>query len=482
MVALPFCGQSYKDLTLPANAQQCVNLYPFRSPVEGNPNRLVLYPTPGYSLWIDMAAQGIVGAGAIRGFFELNGVLYTISGTRLVKTVFDGTNYTHTAVGTLLTSSGRCSIACNTVQLAISDGAYGYVYNIGSGAFTTISGGSWPSSGGVTNFTTQDSYTLAGVNGSRRAIQADLLNAGSYPALAYVDETSFPDNLVGVVSDQLQVYIFGPYQTEVRFNAATTPFAFAKVQGVLIQAGCASIETVKKVGSTLMWLAKDQAGNAYVAALEGYSPKVMSTPPINQAIDSYSRVSDAFAYTYREGDDQFYSITFPTPSVTWVLHVNTGFWHERSVNGGRDLPEHYVTFQGRHVVGDSTGKLYYMSHDYSTDQSGNGLTRIRTCQHIDADGRTMFIREVEIDIETGVGLLSGQGSAPLATLEISKDGGRTWINLGTQSMGAMGQYQTRLIWRRLGRARKQAAFRLTITDPVRTYIRGARAQIDAGDK
>src|SRR5262249_2005087 len=148
------------------------------------------------------------------------------------------------------------------------------------------------------------------------------------------------------------------------------------------QAGCVSKDTIVKVGNTIMWLAKDAAGKAYVAALSSYSTKVLSTPPLNEAMERYGTISDAFGYTYREADQQFYSLTFPSAGVTWVLDVATGMWHQRSVMGGRDLPDHYANWNDLHVVGDSSGKLWLMSQDYQTDNEGNGLTRIRTCQHI----------------------------------------------------------------------------------------------------
>jgi hypothetical protein len=41
-----------------------------------------------------------------------------------------------------------------------------------------------------------------------------------------------------------------------------------------------------------------------------------------------------------------------------------------------------------------------------------------------------------------VGLSSGQGSAPVALLSWSDDGGHTWSNEHEASMGAVGEYKT----------------------------------------
>lgn len=490
MTAIPFCGQAYTDRTLNANAQEAVNLYPMISPASGiQGQRIVMYPTPGYNEIYDVVGDsGITGAGAIRSMFVINDDLYAVSGSRFIRITSSGGAYTAISLGTLSTSTGRCTIVSNTVEIAISDGTNGYIYDLSAKTFTTISGGSWPSSGGVTNFAFIDGYTLASLNNSSRVIQSDLLAAGTYGAQAFVDVSSYPDNNVAVFSDQLQLYIFGPRLTEVRFNAARVPFAFEKVQGALIQAGCAALHSIVKVGGSIIWLASDVAGKAYVAALEGYSTRPLSTAPINEAMERYSRVDDAFAFSYREGDTQFYCLTFPTADVTWVMDIGTGLWHQRSVNNGRDLPDHCELWQDIHVVGDSSGKLYRMSQEFTKDGDGNGLRRVRSTQHFDAEGRVIILDEIAIDMETGTaGGNAGDvypGSPALeeatATLFVSKDGGHTWVDVGSRSFGAQGQLKKRLIWRRLGYSRNGWTFRLQITDTVRTYIIGASARFRTG--
>jgi hypothetical protein len=254
-----------------------------------------------------------------------------------------------------------------------------------------------------------------------------------------------------------------------------------------------------------MWLADDSAGSVYVAQLSGFTPKPVSTAPINEIFARYTITSDAFAYTYREGDNQFYVITFPSVNnglgATWAYDTKLQMWHERQVNSpayptvsnpvsSRDYPDFYTSYNGLHVVGNSNRALAYMSQSYATEVDGvTALRRIRTCQHFDATDYTLFIKEVQIDIQAGVGLNSSQlGSLPqsaiepLATLEISRDQGNTWITVGANSMGIMGDYLKRLIFRNLGRTRDSLTLRLTMSDAVPTYIMGATANIIKGNK
>lgn len=508
MTAIPFCGQSYSDKTLNANAQEAINWYPMRtqSPQASNvkttqaiPEKIVMYPTPGYKFAQSCASYATSTQTPIRGFYVINNILYTICGNTLLSFTPTGSGNDllsgiFTPLGTLNTVTGLCSIVCNTVQLAISDGQYGYTYNLSTNTFATIgSSGAFPAAGGVTNFTFFDGYVVAAKNTSKTVIQSNLLDATTWQTQSFDTITSFPDNIIAVFSDELQLYVFGPKITEVQSDAGTIPYAFQKVAGVLIQAGVAALQSIAKVGNTVVWLASDSQGRAYVAALQGYGTKVLSTPPINEAFERYPIVSDAYAYAYREGDSLFYMITFPTAGVTWGYDVKMDMWHKRSINNGTDLPVAYTFWQGNHVVGDLNGTLYLMSQNYSTYSNSTGtldtpLTRIRTTSHLNNDGQTMFLNELWVDMQQGFGfvadpLLNPQPTGePLATLEVSKDYAYTWHTVGVRSMGSVGKYLQRVLWRNLGRFRQNITFRLTVTDPVGAYIIGARAKITPGSK
>ena len=74
--------------------------------------------------------------------------------------------------------------------------------------------------------------------------------------------------------------------------------------------------------------------------------------------------------------------------------------------------------------------------------------------------------EMWIDMEVGDGLSSGQGSAPIGMLTISKDGGRTYGNEIQISLGAMGQYTARMQATRLGISRDWV-FKVRVSDPIK---------------
>jgi hypothetical protein len=67
------------------------------------------------------------------------------------------------------------------------------------------------------------------------------------------------------------------------------------------------------------------------------------------------------------------------------------------------------------------------------------------------------------------------GYTPQAMLRWSDDGGHTWSNEHWKSMGRIGRFGHRTIWRRLGATMKirDRVYEVSGTDPVRIYIMGA---------
>jgi len=65
-------------------------------------------------------------------------------------------------------------------------------------------------------------------------------------------------------------------------------------------------------------------------------------------------------------------------------------------------------------------------------------------------------------------------------LRWSNDGGSTWSNEHWTSIGAIGAYQNRARWRRLGWSRDRV-FEVVVTDPVKAVIISANLKASSGD-
>jgi hypothetical protein len=65
-------------------------------------------------------------------------------------------------------------------------------------------------------------------------------------------------------------------------------------------------------------------------------------------------------------------------------------------------------------------------------------------------------------------------------LRWSDDGGSTWSNEHWTTIGALGKYKNRAIWRRLGTARDRV-FEVVVTDPVKAVIVSANLKASGGE-
>jgi hypothetical protein len=106
--------------------------------------------------------------------------------------------------------------------------------------------------------------------------------------------------------------------------------------------------------------------------------------------------------------------------------------------------------------------------------------RLRRAPHLADEQRWLTYDRFQLDLQTGVGLVTGQGSDPQVMLRWSNDGGHTWSNEHWVSAGRMGATKTRAIWRQLGRARTRT-FEVVVSDPVRWYIAQALVDVSPGD-
>jgi hypothetical protein len=169
-----------------------------------------------------------------------------------------------------------------------------------------------------------------------------------------------------------------------------------------------------------------------------------------------------------------------------VYDVATGAWHERAGFENGEFTRHRANnmcnFDGNIVVGDyQNGNIYKFDLDVYAD-NGQPQKWLRSWRALPTGANNLartIQHALQLDCETGVGLNTGQGNDPQVMLRFSDDGGHTWSNEHWKSMGHIGTYGTRTIWRRLGATMKirDRVYEISGTDPVRIYIMGAELQL-----
>ena len=320
-------------------------------------------------------------------------------------------------------------------------------------------------------------------------------------SLDFATAEGSPDNLVRVLVHNREALMFGSNTLEVWYVSGNE-FPMSRVQGAFIEEGLAAKNSAVSCGSTVCWLGGSQDGGANVWMLNGYQPQLISTPAINYAISQWPTLSDAWAFFYKQEGHAFYVLSSPSGNETWAYDFAEGEWHQRgslNLDTGEIDRLRYAThmyFGGRNVVADwednpVSGKVRGLLHELSLEDNLDDdviIPRIRRCAILQ-DGMEMIRNgSFQLDMDTGVGLDGGgvsvrvrnsgtgqfatAGENPQAGLRYSKDAGNTWSPELYADIGAIGEYQTRVRWNRVGGGRR-SVFEVKITEPVKVCITGA---------
>jgi hypothetical protein len=464
MIKTGLVGSSYQQRSLPFDAQRSVNLYPIVD--QQGKEVSALYGTPGLSLF------ATTGNGSMRGCFASdNGRAFFVCGSELYEVDQGGTS---TLRGNLDQSSGNITVAENPTQMAICDGVSVYIYTYSTNNFVKASSG-LPSSVGTISFI--DGYFIVNENNTGRFYISAINDGLAWDALDFATAESSPDNLVRCINTAGQLWLFGVETTEIWSNTGRADFPFRRISGAKMDAGAMSPYTVLDLDNSVFWVGRDNIGRGMVYRTSGFQAQRISTEPIEKILQANTQIENLVAFSYQEEGHVFYVITGDGMDTSLVYDLTTGNWHERAyLNSEGNYEPHLARCHcfafGKHLVGDRrNGNIYEMSLDYF-DDNGDALLRERIYTHISDNGQRIRFNALEIGFEVGVGLQSGQGSNPLVFFSLSKDGGKTWSDEYSQSIGAVGEYMKKVEFRRLGIA-EIMTFRLKISEPVRIAIIGS---------
>lgn len=463
-----FATSSYRSSSLPVSAQRLVNMYAERQSPDAK-TLVAVFGCPGIVL------LGTCGAGPVRGMHVMGGVLYVVSGGTLYSMTNTGTA---TALGGTVTGSGPVRIDDNGTQLAITNGTNGYIYSV-SGGFQLISDADFHAPNTVTFFDQRFVFDRAGTN---QFFCSDSLDGTSYQALAIASAESRPDNVVAVVLNGQVLHVFGDKTIELWQDVGAVNFPFERVPGAVIERGLAAPYATAKADNTIFFL----GNNRVFYRLNGVTPVPVSNDAIEATWQGYASVTDAFAFAYHFAGHEFVVLSFPSVPATWVFDITSGLPHERESwdlnrnSYGRWRGNCHVSAYNKELIGDAySGAVGYLDQTTYTEFD-NIIQGIAIAPPIHSDRKRVFHSRFELDVESGVGTASGQGSDPQIMLDYSDDGGRTFVDRQRwQSMGARGAYRTRLRWNRLGQSRDRI-YRVTVSDPVRRTIIAAHADATAG--
>lgn len=409
--------------------------------------------TPGLVLFSDISTS------PVRGQHRMGTVLYAVVGQTLYSVNSSGTE---TSVGTI-GGTLPVKMANNGNELAIVAGADNTTGYVLSGGVLTVS----PTNlSPVSDVDYIDGYFVWTVADSDQFVISGIDDGLAYDPLDVATVEGAPDYLVGVVNSHRELLFSGTDTLEVWYNSGAADFPFERQGNAFIERGTIDRNSIQKIDNSVHFVGDDRI----VYRLDGYSPIRISTHG-EETILADATYYRAFVYS-QEGH-KFYGLN--TDLGTFCYDMATGAWAERK-SAGRDNYRvgSVATAYGKTIFGDNAAGLLYTPDLDVYDENGEAMPVIIELPPIETKRERSTMYAFETYCETGVG--NSNATDPQIIMQYSRDGGRSWSNELWRSLGAVGEYLTRAVWRPNVEFR-QLQIRLTMPDKVRRLVMSYFADI-----
>lgn len=455
-----FMGVGFMGRSPNVTAQTRKNVYLDLQP-EGEKTRVTAHPTPGLENFADL------GATPVRGMHTFNDNIYVVH-----RGIFYAVNNAGVAInkGTLDTTEGRCSIDDNGVEIIVVDGQFGYIYTLATESFDKIVDGDFSTTPQTVAF--NGGYFLITERDTGQFKICGLYDGAAWNSLDFATAESASDYLVRVEEDSGNIVLFGNATTEFWMNVGDLDFPYKRIAGTDMQWGLAARWSVSKFNNSLMFLGRSRQGEVKVMFLNGYEPVSVSTSDLEKIFNTHP-VANAKSFSYMVDGHSMYQINLPTLNRSFLYDGTSEAWSEvNHIGNGRHLGDIGVSFIDNNYVSSYTdGKIYRLKPGVYTD-AGSTIIREITGRHFEKGMDYFVVERFILDIQSGVGLATGQGDDPHVMMQYSTDNGHSWSEELLSSFGKAGEYDRYCEWWRLGRG-KDFVVRVRISDPVPFVITGA---------
>jgi hypothetical protein len=418
-----------------------------------------------------------IGSGPIRGIHQKDGIF----GNRAL--IVSGTSvYLVATTGVVTTLSGTLS---GTRRVDIDSGqdadlnSVAYVatgsalYKITDSAVTQVD---FPSAGGAgaSSICLHRGFKFATEAGTD-AVYYTLPGEETWTALEFASAEYAPDPIVAIRSRGDQFALLGsssfePWQLTGEADPAIAPYG-----GLNGDFGCRARDTAVNCAGVLIWV--DNECN--VRAWDGGVAEVISSPGLAEIIASVD-AGDLRAWAMPVAGKLAYVLTIGNVS-TWVYMI-----------GGDG--ERWTTW-------DSLGRDYFRGHlgcrigneAFVADNIGTQLYTIDPDSHADAGDEFAVVASAVVEggeapiplanlvlvADQGQAPRTGQGSAPLVGMRLSRDNGKTFGPWRYRSMGLTGQNAVNPRWNALGSlpAFVDGIVQIRISDPIRRVLKKLLANV-----
>lgn len=269
----------------------------------------------------------------------------------------------------------------------------------------------------------------------------------------FANAEATPDGLVAVRAHRNELVLFGTDTIEFWSPDPTT--VFSRISGATQQIGLVAQWSLQSDGQNLYFLSRQPNSKPQIVMMQGYQWKRISTPDVEKilledGIDLPSIVSSCFTVA----GHTFYVMNLSKTSLVYDVSEQT--WAEWQTEGGRWCVQFVGYGLNNSLIGTDyrNGNVYLIDPDTFQD-NGQPIIREFQSRHLfnNMDRLTVWELAVEMEQSSTNTQLSGASTDQQLMLQISRDGGHTFGSEMWTTLGAIGQYLQRAVWRRLGRGR-----------------------------
>lgn len=466
MKTVPLFGTGVASYSQVVTRQRRLNCF-FDIRQDQDKTGVVAVGTPGSVIWVSLPTYPVYGARVV------GTVLYVVSGTVLYQ-VYPGGAYS--ALGNIPTAAQLVRMSDCTSQLIIVDGVAGYTYTFATATLAKIVDTNFPN--GATSVAFLNGSFYVNSPGTRTFVKSQPLDGATWTPYIFGTKENASDLLLELDVINGSLALFGQLTTEFWQDAGLSPLPVQRINGATQNWGLAAVHSHTHVANSEMFLGVNPDGGIRVILLNGYVATPVSSSDVDSLIESFSVVEDATALVYSAYGHSIYQLSFPAENRTICYDLNTQMWHEAQTGLGV-VGRHYATlgftFAKKNYVTDfASGNIYQLDMDTYTD-NGQPIRREICTRHIRADGNELYLSELALEFETGVG--SAAAPNPVVTVRVSRDGGRTFGPEKSKPLGAVGKFIRRARYKRLGSGTDLVVM-IAVTDGVKFVLASGSATIE----
>lgn len=453
-VPLRVVGETSQNRSPQANNSLTKNWYPEITP-DGR-SGAVLLP------WWGLKSFGTASESVYRGSYVFKDILYAVCGDNLYSINSSGT---YASIGAIA-SQDRCIFSDNGDFMVITSGgsSSNNVYSYDGSTLTLATDTDFETPAANTMLNNQWLYDGDGdrfcVSDAGAPLDIDNLN--------FASAESAGDDLMRPYAFNQWVYMFGERTIEPWYNSGVGSPPFDRIDNGIMQKGLGALHSVANTDQFLYFFGDD--GNVY--QISQTQVRNISSPEIAHQMNKLSWANVIGNTVQIDGQD-FYILSFDNNDLTYAYSEQTSAWFNLSsgVGDGRYLGVDFHRVYDKIICFDRTNSnAMELDRDTYTDL-GNTIQRRRTLPPFNstkiglAAGQRILMEKAHFILQSGVGLVTGQGSDPQIMVEVSRDGGYTyeperWINIGK-----LGEFLIKAEMYEM-MSFYDVVFRITISDPV----------------